>query len=241
MESNVQIPTPDGKTIYGRLRGEINNPTVVFVHGLGGVMDQHIYFNGARFLEKSGISSFRFGLYGWDENARSLSECTLGTHCSDLELVIDYLRDKGGKTIFAVGHSFGGPTILLSQERTYSGIILWDPSYDYPLSFKEAQYVKSLDAYIIRWNMDIVINKGMIKEASTLKEREEKAIKELRVPIKIINADDSHLVSGGKRYFELASDPKAHVILSNSGHTFDADGAEEKLFQETLSWVTKFS
>lgn len=241
MESNLKVPTPDGKVIYGRLRGPLNQILVVFVHGLGGRMDQHIYYNGARFLEKHHISSFRFNLYSWEDNARNLSDCTIKTHSSDLDTVIDYFRKQGVKKIFVVGHSFGGSTILLSKNKNFDGVVLWDPSYAEPLSFKDADYVESLDMYKGKWEFEILFNKDMVEEEKSLKDREEKAIQEIKVPIKIITAGNGFLKEGGRRYYQLANEPKAYVVLEGAGHTFDEDGIEEKLFEETLSWINSHS
>lgn len=241
MEQLLKISTSDKKVIYGRLRGSVDKPLVVFVHGLGGRMDQHIFYNGARFLEKNGVSSFRFNLYSWEKDARKLSECTLETHSYDLDRVIEYFRKKGTKKIFVVGHSFGGPTILLSKKKDFDGVILWDPSYGDPLSFENPKYVPSLGMYKVTWEFDVLINKAMIEEAKTLKEREEKEIRKLSVPIKIITAEEGWLTEGGKKYYQLANEPKEYVVIESAKHTFDEDGVEDKLLKETLGWIKKNS
>lgn len=237
MEQLLKIPAFDDKLIYGRLRGSLAHPLVIFVHGLGGRMDQHIYFNGSRFLEKNGISSFRFNLYMDAPKARNLSNCTLRVHSLDFDTVVSYFRKYGVKKIIAVGHSFGGPTILLSEHRDFDGVILWDPSYGYPKSFTDIRYVESLDKYIVSWEFDLLFSKEMVDEGKTLKNKEEAAIKEIKVPLKIINAENSFLTDEGKIYFELANKPKERVVIKDSGHTFDEDGVEEKLFGETLNWM----
>lgn len=241
MESNLKIPTLDRKVIYGRLRGPITQALVIFVHGLGGRMDQHIFYNGARFLEKHNISSLRFNLYSWEKNARNLSDCTIETHSNDLDTVISYCKKQGTKKIFVVGHSFGGPTILFSRNKDFNGVILWDPSYADLQSFKNAEYVDCLDMYKGKWEFEVLFNKAMVEEEKTLKEREETAIQKIKVPVKIISAGDGMLIDGGKRYFELANKPKEHVTLEGAGHTFDEDGIEEKLFNETLYWINSHS
>lgn len=81
----------------------------------------------------------------------------------------------------------------------------------------------------------------MIEEGKGLKDKEEKAIKTIKVPVKIINAGNSFLLDGGKRYFELANEPKEKVIIDGAGHTFDEDGAEEKLFSETISFIKRYT
>ena len=241
MESNFKISTLDGKMIYGKFRGPTEQTLVVFVHGLGGRMDQHIYYNGARFLEKHNISSFRFNLYSWEKDGRNLSDCTIETHSSDLDMVINHFRQQGVKKIFVIGHSFGGPTILLSKNKDFNGVIFWDPSYAKPLSFEDTEYVECLDMYKGKWEFEILFNKKMVEEGKTLKEREEVAIQDIKVPIKIITAGNGFLIGGGKRYFELANEPKEHVIIEGARHGFDEDGIEEKLFKETLSWINKYS
>lgn len=241
MEQLIKIPTSNKKIIYGIFRGSLSQPLVVFVHGLGGIMNQHIYYNGARFLERNGISSFRFNLYGWEKDSRNLIECTVDTHSFDLDKIIEYFRKKRVKKIFVVGHSFGGPTILLSKNKDFDGIILWEPSYDEPKSFEEFEYVPALDLYKVRWGIDVLIGKKMFEAKGTLRDREERGIKEITVPIKIIVAGRGFLVRGGKRYYALANEPKAHVVVENADHLFDIDGVEEELFKETLSWIKKFS
>lgn len=240
MESNLKIPTQDGKVIYARMRGPINQTLVVFVHGLGGRMDQHIFFNGARFLEKHSISSIRFNLYSWEGDARKLDECTLNTHASDLDTVITYARQKGASKIIVIGHSYGGPTILFSKDKSYNVVVLWDPSYGYPNSFKRSEYVESLGLYKATWEFNVLMGKKMIEEAKNIEQKEEEAIKNLKIPIKIISAEQSHLVKGCKRYFDLANKPKEYALIENAGHTFDEEGAEERLFEETLVWINKF-
>ena len=241
MEKLLKVPTSDNKVIYGRLRGPLSQPLVIFVHGLGGIMNQHIYYNGARFLERNGISSFRLNLYGWEKDARNLIECTIDTHSYDLDKVVEYFRKKGVKKIFVVGHSFGGPTILLSKDKNFDGVILWDPSYDTPKSFEEFEYLPALDMYRVRWGIDVLIGKKMFEAKSKLRDREEKGIQKIAVPIKIITAGRGFLVWGGKRYYTLANEPKAHVVIKNADHLFDEDGAEEKLFEETIIWIKRFT
>lgn len=240
MEKEIKISIPQKKFIYGRLRGFLKWPLVVFVHGLGGIMDQHIYYNGSRYLEKRGFSSFRFNLYGWEKNARKLGECTLQTHASDLDRVIKYFREKGAKKLCVIGHSFGGPAILMSKNKNFDCVVFWDPSYDVPLSFQNARYLKALDTYVSTWNFDVVLNKKMIEGSQILKQKEEELIQQIHVPIKIICAGKGWLARGGRRYFALAAKPKEFVIIKNAGHTFDENGVEEKLFTETFHWLKKY-
>lgn len=239
MEQQLKLPLPYGKNLYGCLRGNLDNPLIIFVHGFTGHKEEHIFYNGARFFEKQGISSFRFNLYSWQDDARIMENCTLSLHGLDLDVVIDYFRKRAVKKIFVAGHSFGGLTILLSQKQDFNAVILWDTSVD-PANVAKSNYVKELDSYYNHFNsaFGFTIGNAMIKENTELKPLT--FIRKLQKPVKVIVAGSGELIDGGKKYFQLANKPKDFSIIQNATHCFDEDGTEEKLFEETLKWIKKF-
>ena len=236
MEEEIKIPLKNKKYIYGILRGSLKNSLIIFVHGFTGHKNEHQFFNGARFFEKNGLSTFRFDLYNWRDDARKLDECTLSLHGQDLDKVVDYFRNKGVKKISVVGHSFGGPSVLLSKKKDFDDTILWEPSDDKDVVLK-ARYLKELDKYHCRSesSFGFIISKEMYQENKKLKPSE--LIKEINVPIKIIVAGLGTLIEEGRKLLQNANEPKAFAIIPSATHCFDEDGAEEKLFQETLDWI----
>lgn len=240
MEKQITIRTSDNKVIYGTLCGSITNPLIIFVHGLGGFKDEHIFFNGARYLEKRGYSTLRFDLYNYEKDARKLQDCTLSIHAQDLDTVIRYLRNKGLKTIHVVGHSFGGPTILLSKQKEFDKVVLWDPSIDPEVLKKELKHIEESDAYYVDWGAAVIIGKKMIEENKAIKPLQ--LIKNIHVPIKLIFAGKGELKeSDWKKYFDSANQPKAMTVIPSASHNFHEEGTEEQLFEETLDWLKKFS
>ena len=239
MEEEIKIPLNNKKYIYGILRGALENPLVIFVHGFTGHKNEHQFFNGARFFEKNGFSTFRFDLYSWKDDARKLEECTLSLHGQDLDTVVDYFKNKGVKKIFVVGHSFGGVTVLLSKKKDFDAVVLWEPS-DNPAEVTSARYVKELDKYYINSEASygFTIGKQMYEEDKNLKPFE--LIAELDIPVKIVLGGAGSLIKGGKEYLQAAKEPKALTIIPNATHCFDESGTEEKLFQETLNWINQF-
>lgn len=239
METQIKIPTTNKRFIYGTLRGPLNKPLLIFVHGFTGFKEEHIFFNGSRFFDKHNVSTFRFNLYHYEKDARKMEECTLSLHGKDLDVVIEYFRKKGVKKIFVVGHSFGGLTVLLSQKQNFNAAVLWDGSTN-PSQVTKSTYVKELDRYYIN-NFDsygFTVGKQMVEENKKLKPF--KLIGKFTKPIKIIVAGKGTLIKGGKKYYQLAHAPKDFAIIPDATHNFDEDGTEEKLFAETLSWIKKF-
>lgn len=242
METQLKIPIPGKKYVYGTLQGSLKKPLIIFVHGFTGYKDEHVFFNGARFFEEKGFSSFRFNLYDWRKDARKLEECTLSLHGEDLDRVVSYLRQRGTKQLFTIGHSFGGLTVLLSKQKDFEASVLWDPS-DNPVIFtgpKYTKYIQELDRYYCDnfAAFGFTIGEAMFKENKKLKPF--KLIKEFKTPVKIIVAGKGMLIKGGQKYFKLANNPKDFAIIDNAGHTFDEEGTEETLFEETLKWLRRW-
>ena len=240
MEEDIKIPIENKKYIYGILRGSLKQPLVIFVHGFTGHKNEHQFFNGGRFFERKGFSTFRFDLYNWHKDARKLEECTLSIHGQDLDVVIGYLRKKGAKKIFVVGHSFGGATVLLSKKKNFNAAVLWDSTGDKDVKLI-ARYIRELDKYYYQDDSayGFTISKEMYEENNKQLKPSE-LIREIRVPIKIIVAGLGIMVNEGNKLFQNANEPKAIAIIPNATHCFDEDGAEEKLLEETYSWFKKF-
>ena len=241
MEKEIKIKTRDGKYIHGKLRGSLKKPLIIFVHGLTGYMDEHGFYNGARFFEKKGFSSFRFNLYDdWDD-ARKLHECDLKTHSGDLDRVVEYFRRKKVGDIYAIGHSYGGPTVLLSKTKNYKALVLWDPSFHFKELFKNKKYSKEFKGYFKKWSLMFFVGSKFVAEAEKLAEAYWRLIEQNKAPIKIILAGKGNAQSPKKHnFFNALNSPKEMIELKGSGHTFSEDRMEEKLFSETLKWLKKF-
>lgn len=237
MEKEFKIPIQGTKlNIYAKQYGSLNAPVVVFVHGLSGHMDEHIFYNGARVFHQHGISSVRFNLYGGERDARDLVECTLETHAHDLNVVITYLQQQHPLKLFAVGHSYGGPTILLAQHNSFDAIVFWDASFDNRLIDS-----KSIDGKKLRymeWGVWPLIGDEMYQEAQKLDGR--KLISNLTVPLKVITAEKSYYKERLLNY-ELAKEPKAYHMVKGASHNFNEEGAAEELYKESLNWIEKFN
>ena len=245
MEQQIKIKIPGTKKyIYGVLRGSVRQPLVILVHGLTGHRDAHIFYNGARFLERHGFSSFRFNLYDFAKDARKLDECTLQTHADDLDAVVAYFRKNGVRKICVIGHSYGGPTILLSRKKDFDVVVLWDPTYGKSVALKkDVVYLRGLRKYYLAgWSCKIMVGKEMVdfsEKVSDMKSND--WIASMHVPVKIILAEKSMHVERGRGYYAPANQPKAFAIVKNADHCFNTDGTEEQLFKETLSWIRKYA
>src|SRR5579863_4069329 len=81
--------------IKGLLRGSLQGPLVVMMHGRCGKANSLIQYLGAHYLYEWGLSSLRLAMYDTAPDTRNLVDCTLQTHADDFDTVIEYLRLQG--------------------------------------------------------------------------------------------------------------------------------------------------
>lgn len=245
MEKKLKIKVSDKYHIYGRLNGTSHQPLFIVVHGLSCSMDEDFYLNATRWFAKQGYATFRFNLYGAEKDSRQLMTSTLKTHASDIDTVVDYFRKKKFGKIFLAGHSYGGPSILLSSNQNFDGVVLWDPSYKVsftktPKGVSHVKYLKGVEGYLMNWGINIIIGKAMAEEAAALNWNN--LTKNFHVPLKIIVAGKGALVRGAKHYFKTAHTPKDLTIIKNATHYFnDTEDMREKVFKISEDWFSKIT
>jgi dienelactone hydrolase len=237
-EKEIKIKTPDKHFIYGTLaKGNKSSKTlVILAHGLAGHQNEHIFFNGAQFLTKNNLDSYRFDFYSGDKGGRTMTDCGISTHISDLNTVLKYFRSKYQK-VLVVGHSLGGMVAVSANLKLLDGIILWESSYNFygenKLGFK---YSKSLKAYIVGWGPEFLVSKKMADEWRTFPPIKDVASK-ISVPIQVIVAGKGKLKKAGQEYYKYAKGKKSFSTIAGASHNFNELGTEEKLFTETLKFI----
>lgn len=244
MEKEISIPTPDNKEIHGTLIHSVSKSKklILFVHGLTGHRNEHIFFNGANYFSKKGYNTFRFDLYGEGKKARNFRNTSLPIHGQDLKLVFDFFKKKGFTKIFLVGHSYGGPTVLLSDCQTAAGIVLWDPTSD-PSKVMRSKSIRKENGFrFIDWGIPMLLSDKYYREALKIRLRNtSKLIQKLMPPTKVIIAEKIPHLSVWKKLLLNMHFPNALTVIPGAGHNFNEDGTEMVLFRETLSWIKKFS
>lgn len=241
MELNFQIETEEGHLIYGTQRYQEPHPTkvVIFVHGLTGNPNEVIHWLGADFVNKNGFAAVRFELYGCEPRARIFDQTSVRDHAVDLNRIQQFCRDEGYQQIYLVGHSLGGPVILLSDTSNVSSIVLWDPTYNTKfLVESSSKFDKALNGRVIDWGIKQFWGNKMADELLSFPDCGE-LISKVKVPIKIIIAENRASDHTPDKYFGYANEPKAMITIPGSTHCFTEEHAPDILFRETLSWFCK--
>jgi len=242
METQVSIETTGDHHINGtlRYRDERPNRVVVFVHGLTGHSNELIHWLGADFFNRNGYAALRFDLYSGLEGARRFEETSVSDHAEDLNRILQYCFDEGFETVYLVGHSLGGPVVLLSDTSKVSAISLWDPTYDTRLLVESSSnYDERVKGRFIGWGIRQIWGTRMPEELLNFPDCGE-LISKVTQPIQIISAENGEKDANPLRYYDRANEPKAKATIPGSSHCFVEEGVPEKLFQKTLEWFSQF-
>lgn len=243
MEKNIKIKLSGKNSLYGKFYGSFDKPLFIVVHGLLGNMDEDFYYSAVKWFKRHGFSTFRFNLYGYQKDARQLMDCTLKIQSADLDAVVRYFRAHGVKKIFIAGHSFGGLVILRSDNQNFDGAVLWDPAYK--ISFTKSsdkyfngKYIKELDGYLMRWGVNFIIGKAMVKEIDSLDWNF--IFRNLKVPFKIIIAGKG-VLKNAKQYLIGAKSKTDLMVIKNATHYFnDEKGMRDNLFHASENWFKNY-
>lgn len=242
-ERDIKIDLPDGKKIHGILRGSLTDgsPVIVMMHGLPGEGNELLQYLGARYLYDHGFSTLRLYMYDFGQEYRDLLDCTLETHIADFETVVQYLRDNAVGKVFALGHSYGGITILGSKVQL-DAAVMWDASHGLAWQDQDPRWTNDFPEVSYQ-NMTIgvagqgyVMPRLMDENNKKLGDNTEWAAHK-GYPIKFITAGEGMLVEYARHYYEVADEPKAYVIIEGASHQLDdSDDIMEQLFHETSDW-----
>lgn len=240
------LPNTDGLRTKGILRGKLTGPIAIMMHGRPGSGNALLQYLGARYLYERGISTLRLFMYDFEPKTRNLMDCNLQTHVSDFETVISELRKRSVSQIFAIGHSYGGLTILKSTTQL-DGAVLWDPSHglwwaeNRGALFADEFPETVVDKYVIgtagkAWVYPLAAQEydKQLGDTSGLATKD--------YPLKIISAGKGALTDLGERYYKSANDPKSQAVIKGAGHGFEeSDEVMFELFEETANWLSKIS
>lgn len=240
MEIDLKIELTDGREIRGILRkNKKSKGIIIFVHGLAGDKNEHIFFNGSKFFEEKKYDSFRFNLYDDLPNCRKFGESDLNTQSVYLHEIINQLKDHY-ENIHIIGHSLGCPIILNSLVDCIKSIVFWEPSLEPKEIFRQTLPSRDTKYRLMKARINLPINKSMIKSANQFTPIS-KLLKKNKVPLKIIGAEKAGFKIGMDLYLINANKPKAFSVIRKSNHFFDEDGAEEMLFKESIKWIERFN
>ena len=242
MENKFNLPTPDGFQIHGVLNGLTESDKLaIFVHGLTGEKENHLYYNSARYFPERGIHTVRFDLFSNEEKGRTLTDCSMTTFVNDLNQVIDFYSRRYTE-IHLIGHSIGGCIVINANQSSIKSLILWDTAlqsdtrqntpfqYDSPF-----QYDAHSEKYIARLKIEYFLSKELIRERA---EQDERIIKKIVRPVKLIFAGTTTVKNTWTSRFCLIQPCFEQVVIHNAGHGFNEFGVNESLFLETLKWIT---
>ncbi len=245
IEEEVIFDTADRKKVYTTIGYPKGKPKgmVIFVHGLASTALWPTMLLGSWYLRKKGYAYCRINLYDWRPGARSLMTSDLLQHSRDVDTVAKSLKRRGFTKLFAVGHSFGGLTLLRTENSVFKAISLWDiSSFVSNNPEKWFRTDRATGAAYLAGGVELMMSKRYRRGIDTYP-NELKLAAKLVAPCQICYAagKQAMLVESSKRYYEHLQGEKEIVAIPDASHSFTEEGVGKHLFKKTERWFRKFS
>jgi hypothetical protein len=243
-ETKWTIDTPDGHKIYGVKNASQSaaKSAIFIVHGLTGNMYEYAIKRAAdHFSARHDV--YRFNLYDGNAGGRLLIDCTIQTHADDLNTV---LAEFGAEydQVFLIGHSYGGPTIMLARPAKVTAVSLWDPTFDLTTiqSIFSAQYLDKGDFYIVNWGTSYLIGKAMYEEAGQMDaEVCSQLSRDFGHPVQVIHAGDGFFINTPLSYHSFGNKMNRRDVVAGTAHCFYESTSCDELLAKTGTWFNSFA
>ena len=234
-ETAMQIPTEDHFLIHGVLnQWHSSSRLLIFVHGLTGEKEFHLYYDGARFFPQNGIDVFRFDLFSNEQQGRVLSDASISSFAADLDTVVAHFA-KDYDQIHVIGHSIGGCVAMNAKQMAITSLVLWDTGLYVPSAFEQkVKYNQQLDKYIANLKIAYLLSKQFIQERAM---QDERVVSQVSCPMKLIFAGNTGLYKTWDTRLDAIGVHHDISTILGAGHGFNEYGVDKQLFAATLDWL----
>jgi pimeloyl-ACP methyl ester carboxylesterase len=234
MQEDITIKLNSKTKAYGILLEPktSTNRLIIFVHGFLSNQEHHLFYNAAHYFHRNNYSTFRYNLYGYQDNARKANVTSFRTFAQDLSKIVSKFKRQYSKIIL-VSHSLGAYIVLLVNPSDISSLVLWEPSLHPKEMFKNAK--KDGDYYIFDLGFQIRIHLKTIASMVSIP-NVKILLNKIHKPVAIISGEKAGKKIG-EYYYTLANKPKKIDVIEGAGHNFDEVGTESQLFKLTLAWL----
>lgn len=240
-ETQFNINTDDGHVIHGVLnqaKEKKNKKAVIHAHGLTGWAYEVAQTQMALSFPDHGYDIIRPYLYTWLDGGRRLIDCTIKTHAQDINTVVQHFS-KNYDSFFITGHSYGGPTAMLSDQSQFKAMSLWDPTYIPAKSFENSD--DKGDVVLFYEGSGVCLGKDMYDESRKYDQNwAQELSKNVVVPIQVIHASEGMWVKEKESFHSNASVETDYHIIDKTVHCFVEEGTTEQLLEHSLNWFNKF-
>jgi|GEM_PF-1907090 len=241
-----ELPHDPGLVMTGALRGSLDRPVAMIVHGIEGSAYGGLQLDCARHLDRVGVSSIRLNLYGGGPGTRDrLVNNSLATDVQDIAAATEQLRDQGVKKLSFVATSFGALAVLKQTNlaEVASAVVLWEPSHGALWAGRDDRSNTAVDLVgdyaIFRKGVGAAHTQASRAEQDALGNTTDLAAN-IGAPLLIVTGDQTPLTPHAQAYHDAAQDPKLLVSIPGADHGFtgeNIDRIRHELYQHTAEWI----
>lgn len=224
-----------------RVRGVFNSPgairkLIVFIHGLIGEKDNHLYDKGARSLPVSDVDTFRCDLFSNESYRRKLADCSLINFNQGLLLGLEHFASRCDE-IHVVGRRIGGYVAMNADQAHVTSLIRWGAGLqNAPTNFGPFTYHEELSSYLVKLKISYLVLVGLVNERT---QQGAGTVRKIQRAVTLVFARNTAIRETWKPNLQRIKTPHDSVTINEAGHGFNELGKNELLLEETLSWVQK--
>lgn len=266
LHENLVFTSPHGARPIGLdVRGEADQPLIVFVHGWVGFKDWGAHNLVADAFAKAG---FLYAKLNFSHNGttpehptefvdlEAFSEDNYSKQLDDLQVVLDALIERfAPPQVILIGHSLGAGVVLAkaAEDPRVTHVVGWAPVANLGFRWNEDDLAGWKEAGVIYYPNSRTGQQMPIKwqrAEDFLENRDrlelERLVPRLKIPLLfVVAADDGHVPTSHSKQLQAWAPQAKIVVIKEGGHTFGAKHPWEKKslpqpLRDAVDETTKF-
>lgn len=234
----LQIKSERGINLSSVFYKNQTDKAIILCHGFTSNKDRERHIKVSEELYQKGYSVIRFDFGGCGESEDA--SITIAGQVTDLQSVINFLKDQGVSKFSFLAESFGALVALKSELKNLSTMVLWAPVTDNKSGStlrKILQEKKETNTGLVVYHKDgrdHFLPKEYFQERANI--NQENLFYHLECPILIIhgNNDTTVLLDSSKRAIQFTPKNSELKIIGGANHKFE--GHEDELIELTVDW-----
>jgi len=249
--SEVSFKNNKGQVLKADLHlpKEKTDKAVIVCHGFTGHKDKNFMKAACEDFAEAGFAALRFDFRGNGQSEGKFIESYYSNEVSDLKSAVDFIIEKGYKTIGTMGHSKGGAVVILhsSQDDRVKAVVSVAP-VGYPPKMKQRMLTKDEIEKLekgetvtkMRNGVEVSYNKEYIEDLE--KQDTLDAAKKFKGALLVVHGESDTTISvqEGIDVYNAAQEPKQMIIIKGADHGFIDPGHQKAMVTHAVKWMQQW-